>query len=117
MNHIAAVSNILLRSLPFLFVVFLIAFAVIRRMKKSKLSQRESKASVEAEIIEKRVDYSSHRNSTFNGRVDTACTVTFQTAGNERLELRVEPKVYETLTKGMRGKLTLRGTTFVGFEQ
>jgi|HigsolmetaGSP12D_1036236.scaffolds.fasta_scaffold00566_3 hypothetical protein len=77
--------------------------------------------SVAARVVSRRTNVASHHRLEEAGgghiRSDTSYYVTFQVESGDRLEFQVDGREYGMLAEFDTGKLTFRGTKYLGFER
>lgn len=110
-----------------MFLAFAIVFLVViinaaKSGKRWKYNNSQPVLTVEARVVGKRADVSSHyHNSNDNLEThnfsNTSYYVTFQVESGDRMELHVSPNEYGLLVEGDFGKLTFQGTRYLGFQR
>lgn len=98
------------------FVMFILT--MVRGAKQWHTNNNSPRLTVEARIVSKRADTTVHHNSsTHASHHSTTYYVTFEVESGDRIELNVNGGEYGMLAEGDRGKLTLQGTRFLGFDR
>lgn len=107
--------------LTFGMVLFMFGFAFVRGWKHEKQNRKAPQLTVEAKVVAKRmnVTHGHHRtgDSTMHMSSSTWYYVTFEVESGDRLELTVDGTEYGLLVEGDSGRLTFKGTRFIGFER
>lgn len=109
-------------TIMFLLFAAMFIFIAIRGITNTVRNARSPIITVEAKVIGKRMDVSTHANSSndngiSNSTSSTTYYVTFETEHGERLELSLSGRVYGILIEGDYGKLTYQGTWFKDFQR
>lgn len=109
----------------FFLVFFLIlgAFVVqlIRGVAQWGKNNKSPRLTVEARVVSRRTNTSSHVHNTGSGACHTNYStryyVTFQVESGDRMEFPLSGREYGMLAEGDRGKLTFQGTRYLSFER
>ncbi|MCD8367480.1 MAG: DUF2500 domain-containing protein [Clostridiales bacterium] len=105
----------------FFIVLIIILVSVVRSLKEWQGNNRSPVLDVEAVVVSKRQDFSTHMHNAGDGVMHhtTHCSyyITFQFHSNDRLELSVSGQQYGMLSEGDLGTLTFQGTRFLGFQR
>ena len=105
------------------FFLILAAFGVVlvRGLVQWGRNNKSPRLTVEATIVSRRADTSTHLHNTGSGACHTSCStwyyVTFQVASGDRMEFSVPGREYGLLAEGDRGELTFQGTRYLSFER
>lgn len=105
------------------FVVILGVFvaALARGLLTWNRNNRSPVLTVEAILAGKRIQVSGHRHAAGNeagfSHTGTSYFLTFQVESGDRLEFQVDGGEYGQLMEGDRGRLTLQGTRYQGFQR
>ena len=106
------------------FLVFIAVFVVIfvTVILRWHRNNKSPQLTVNASVVDKRTRVSSTDNgSQLNGHTHFSNTtyyyVTFEMESGDRMELPVTGEDYGMLVAGDRGKLTFKGTRYLGFER
>lgn len=107
--------------LMFSLIFFLIVTAFIVTLAKGLLEWNRNNhspvLSVQARVVSKRTNVSSHHGDHGGHASSTSYYATFQVESGDRLELRLSGREYGLLAEGDKGKLTFQGTRYRGFER
>ena len=109
----------------FFLVFFLILAAfvtiLIRSIAQWGRNQKSPRLTVEAKVVSRRTDTSTHFHNTGAGAAHTTHStwyyVTFQVESGDRMEFSVSGREYGMIAEGDRGKLTFQGTRYLNFER
>ncbi len=109
----------------FFLVFFLIlgAFVVqlIRGIAQWGKNNKSPRLTVEARVVSRRADTSTHVHNTGTGACHTTHStryyVTFQVESGDRMEFSLSGREYGMIAEGDRGKLTFQGTRYLSFER
>ncbi|MCD8160349.1 MAG: DUF2500 domain-containing protein [Clostridiales bacterium] len=105
----------------FAIVLVIILMNVVGGVKEWHRNNRSPVLDVEAAVVSKRQDFSTHIHDTGDGAMhhttQTCYYVTFQFHSNDRLELSVSGQQYGLLSEGDVGTLTFQGSRFLGFRR
>ena len=98
----------------FMFFMFFVVFVLIvfRLLSQWNKNNHSPRLTVEATIVAKRQHTRYSDDSS-----DTSYYATFQFESGDRLEMHIPWNQFGYLVEGDRGKLTLQGTRFLGFER
>ena len=96
----------------FCFVIGMFIYVFATAAKQNKRNNNSPRLTVPATVVAKR-DHRSHSRD----HVHTAYYATFQFESGDRLELILSGSEYGLLCEGDRGRLTFRGTRYLGFER
>lgn len=107
---------------PIMFFSFFIMFMLIlvtsfmKSFKEKKRNDQSPVLTVDAIIIDKYTDVSSHRTREHR-HYNTTFYVTFEVPSGDRLVLEVSETDYGYLIVHDKGKLTFQGSRYLGFER
>lgn len=111
----------------FAFVIGTFIFAAVRGFKEHSYNNSQPVLSVDAKVVIKRADVSTHRHSNMNSTNNhhhhttysssTTYYVTFEVESGDRMELQVSGSDYGLLAEGDTGKLTFQGRRYLGFQR
>jgi hypothetical protein len=111
----------------FFFIIFAIVigafiFAAVKGIKTWNYNNSQPVLNVQAKVVSKRADVSSHMHSDADGighhhHSTTTYYATFQVESGDRMELHINGSEYGMLAEGDCGKLTFQGTRYLGFER
>jgi predicted membrane protein len=109
-------------TIMFLLFAAMFIFVAIRGIANTVRNVSSPVITVEAKVIGKRMDVSTHVNSSndngiSNSSSSTTYYITFQTEHGERMELSLSGRVYGLLVEGDYGRLTYQGTWFKDFQR
>ena len=108
------------------FVIFglslcMVLVTLIKGIKEWNKNNHSPRLTVPATVVAKRTLVSRHRR---NGAGDhhhyhtsTTYYVTFEVESGDRMELHLSGSEYGLLVEGDKGKLSLQGTRYLGFER
>lgn len=105
------------------FFLILAAFGVIlvRSIVQWDRNNKSPRLTVEAKVVSRRTDTSTHFHNTGAGACHTSHStwyyVTFQVKSGDRMEFSVSGRKYGMLVEGNHGKLTFQGTRYLNFER
>ncbi len=102
----------LMFGLVFAFVIGVFVYVFVNDVRRNRQNNHAPRLTVPATVVAKR-DHRSHNRE----HVHTAYYVTFQFESGDRLELILSGSEYGLLCEGDRGRLTFRGTRYLGFER
>ena len=108
--------------LMFVLIAGVIILAIVRGIINTAKNVSSPVITVEAKVIGKRMDVSTHSSSPddngfSSNSSSTTYYITFQTEHGERLELPLSGRMYGLLIEGDFGKLTYQGTWFKDFQR
>ena len=89
-------------------VAAIILFAVIRKKK----DDRAEPVTLEVTVLSKGISTQRHPVA---GDATGAYASRFLTRSDAQLPLEIDREAYETLVEGERGRLTVRGSRYIGF--
>lgn len=104
--------------LPFLIVLGVILFGIIKRIVQWNSNNHQAVLTVPAKIVSKRTKVDTHtfnNNGTISNSSSTYYYVTFEVESGDRIELQVRGWEYGQLAENDQGKLTFQGTRFKGY--
>ena len=112
----------ILMFLTFAIVFLVVIFNAAKSAKRWKYNNSQPVLTVEARVVGKRADVSSHYhndndNLGTHNYSSTSYYITFQVESGDRIELHVNPNEYGLLVEGDFGKLTFQGTRYLGFQR
>ena len=108
--------------LGFVFVIGSIIVSAIRGVSQWQKNNESPVLTVEATVVAKRADVSTHHHITGTDNMShvsssTTYFVTFEVASGDRLEFKVSGKEYGILAENDFGRHTFQGTRYLGFER
>ena len=112
-------------------IMFLTTFSIfivilVKNLKEWKTNNQSPRLTVDATVVTKRTNVSSHRHGNagditgahgYHTLSSTTYYVTFQVESGDRMELNVPSQEYGMLVEGDRGRLSFQGTRFLSFER
>lgn len=110
----------------FFFITFAIViggfiFSIVRSARTWNRNNRQPRLTVEAKLVSKRTNVSSHMNAGGDNmshrHTSTSYYATFEVESGDRIEFRISGEDYGLLAEGDSGKLTFQGTRYLGFER
>ena len=108
-------------SLAFFLILCAFVVQMVRAIAQWGKNNKSPRLTVEAEIVSRRADTSTHIHNTGTGAAHTTHStqyyVTFQVESGDRMELSVSGREYGMLAEGDRGKLSFQGTRYLSFER
>lgn len=108
-------------ALVFVLIFGMIVFQIIKSISIWNKNNHSPRLTVDATVVTKRenVSHSHHGGANEMSHTTTSTTyyVTFQVESGDRIELRLSGTDYGMIAEGDRGKLTIQGTRFLGFER
>ncbi len=120
MEFLFAIFPLLFLSV-FGLVFYTILSGLVRDARREKKNDAAPRLTVDAAVVAKREEMTSHRHRSSNGmhhnHYNTRYYVSFQFESGDRLELPLEGFEYGMLVEGDRGKLSFQGTRYLGFER
>lgn len=107
--------------LMFGLVAVVIITSLVRGVSQWSKNNASPVLTVEAQVVAKRADVSSHLHSDSDGmnhrHSSTTYYVTFQVESGDRMELHVPDSEFGMLVEGDQGRLTFQGTRYQGFSR
>lgn len=107
--------------LIFAMIIITFVIMIVRGLTTWNKNNHSPRLSVDATIVAKRADVSTHHGGTndtgYHTSSSTRYYVTFQFDSGDRLELQIIGNEYGMLIEGDRGKLSFQGTRYLGFER
>jgi hypothetical protein len=108
--------------LVFIFVFGMIIASAIKGARQWKYNNSQPVLTVEAKIVTKRADVSTHHHSGQNDvshhhHSSTTYYITFEVQSGDRMEFQVGANEYGMLVDGDYGSLTFQGTRYLGFNR
>lgn len=104
--------------LVFLLVMGVFITVFVRGAKEWNKNNNSPRLTVDAEVIAKRQQISSHGSGRDHSvSHHSRYYVTFQFESGDRMELGMSGSEYGLLLEGDRGKLSFQGTRYLGFER
>jgi len=94
--------------------IFIVTFA--RTIGQWHKNNNSPQLTVDAVVVSKRAHVSHHHHDS-HVHHSTGYFVTFQVDSGDRMELQMAGSEYGLLLEGDRGRLTFRGTRYIGFER
>ena len=108
-------------SLAFFLILCAFVVQMVRAIAQWGKNNKSPRLTVEATVVSRRTNTSSHIHNTGAGACHTTHStwyyVTFQVASGDRMELSVSGREYGMLAEGDQGKLTFQGTRYLSFER
>lgn len=109
-------------TLVFIFVFGTIIVSAIKGAKQWKYNNEQPVLTVEARIVGKRADVSTHHHSNGDNmghhhHSSTTYYVTFEVQSGDRMEFRISANEYGMLVESDLGSLTFQGTRYLGFNR
>lgn len=106
----------------FLIFVSIMIMFLVRNISEWNSNNHAPVLTVEALVVSRRQEVSSHRRHNGQDMMDTYTSstlyyATFQVESGDRIELSVSGKQYGMLAEGDMGKLTFQGRRYLGFER
>jgi hypothetical protein len=114
----------------FIFIFCVIVVIAVRGIAKWKKNNKSPRLSVDAKLVSKRTDVSSSGsmgsgsmgqgrgiNDDFGAMTRTRYYAAFQVESGDRMEFEVPDTEFGMLAEGDTGKLSFRGTRYLGFER
>lgn len=104
----------------FITILGIIIFNAAKGVKQWNYNNHQPILTVDARIVTKRADVSTHYNHSDNHmhhHSDTTYFITFEVESGSRMEFVVHSYEYGMLVEGDLGKLTFQGTRFLGFKR
>jgi len=105
--------------LIFGLVFVVIVASLVRSGKQWHRNNNSPRLTVDAKVLAKRHDVSRRRSAGEHHHYRTVNTyyVTFEVESGDRMELQLQGHEYGLLIEGDKGKLTFKGTRYLGFER
>ncbi len=107
--------------LPFLFFLFFVVFLLIlpavalRAAKQNIYNRSQPVLSVSARVLSRRTNLGGHGSPSTGHSINTSYYVTFEVESGDRLEFALPGTEFGLLVEGDYGKLTFKGTKYLGF--
>jgi hypothetical protein len=102
----------------FMIVFGVIIFSIVKNISVSMHNNKQPIIPVEAKVVTKRYNVSSHHNSADNNMHHSSSTfyyVTFELNNGERIEFPVPSYEFGMMVEGDNGTLSFQGTRFISF--
>ena len=103
----------------FMIVFGVVIFSIVKNISVSMHNNKQPVIPVEARVVSKRYDISTHHHTTGTGAghhsSSTRYYATFELTNGERLEFMVPSYEFGMMVEGDNGTLTFQGTRFVSF--
>jgi len=111
------ITNIL-SLLMFVMVFGIVITGLIRTISQWHKNEQSPRLTVEATVVAKRTARQRPMsNKRYSGRSYTNYYATFQFESGDRLELPLQGHEYGLIVEGDKGKLTIQGKRYLGFER
>lgn len=111
----------ILVTIGFVVVISIFIITAVKGAKQWSYNNAQPVLTVEAEIVDKRINVSRHHHHNSNNHMhhhsSTSYYVTFQVESGDRIELKVSSNEYGMLVVKDNGKLKFQGTRYLGFER
>lgn len=113
-------------SVVFILVIGMFIAAAVKGIGEWGKNNASPRLTVTAEVVTKRTSISHHRHTNagdvtgahgYHTSTSTSYYVTFQVESGDRMEFSVNGREYGMLAEGDKGKLSLQGTRYLGFER
>ncbi len=122
MNDVFNFSDLFMVVFTGLFFVAFVAIFVtaIKRISGANKNEKFPQLSVEATVVTKRTDVSSHKTNSIDMSTyasDTTYYVTFEFQSTDRMEFRISDNEFGMMVEGDRGTLTFKGTRYISFSR
>lgn len=104
----------------FVLVFGILAVRAVQGARQWKRNNASPVLTVDALVVSKRTDVHQHTMTNGNMPQMSSSTIyyaTFEVAGGDRLEFKIDGSEYGMLAENDRGKLTFQGTRYLGFER
>lgn len=103
--------------LIFFLILGMLIFMIVQGLRTWNKNNHSPRLTVDAEVVSKRTDVSSHHNGDNMATHSTWYYVTFQVESGDRMEFSVTGTEYGMLAEGDTGKLSFQGTRYLSFER
>lgn len=113
-------------TIVFVIVIGMFIITIVKGIGEWNKNNQSPLLTVDADVVAKRTDVSHHQHANggdasgaqgFHTTTSTSYYVTFQVASGDRMEFRVSGSEYGLLVEGDHGKLSFKGTRYMGFER
>ena len=108
-------------SIVFIIVIGMFVVTAIKGIGQWNKNNNSPRLTVPATVVAKRTNVSHHNHAGTNGHhhhsTSTTYYVTFQVESGDRMELHLSGHEFGMLVEGDKGKLSLKGTRYLGFER
>lgn len=101
--------------LIFFLILGMLIFMIVQGLRTWNKNNHSPRLTVDAEVVSKRTDVSSHHNGDNMATHSTWYYVTFQVESGDRMEFSVTGTEYGMLAEGDTGKLSFQGTRYLNF--
>lgn len=113
-----------LLGIAFIFAIVMLILTAVRGVRRWSRNNASPVLDVAARVAAKRADVRVQRHAHPGGQLGMDMTtrstryyITFEVAGGDRMELRVQDADYGMIAEGDRGWLKFQGTRFLGFQR
>ena len=108
----------------FVIVLCFFVYVAVRAIKTKKKNDASPRLTVDARVVAKRTEVSTHRTANagdisgahgYSTTTSTSYYATFQVESGDRMELHVPYNVYGLLAEGDTGRLSFQGSRYLDF--